>query len=61
MLAVGLCCSMVSYQQAKNIDNICVTFSLQKREAEKPKVEVVQVEEEEVVHDDNEWGEQQMP
>lgn len=33
----------------------CV-FSPQKKEAERPKVEVV-VEEEEVVHEDNEWGE----
>lgn len=32
---------------------------LQKKEAERPKVEVVQEEEEEVVHEDNEWGEQQ--
>lgn len=38
---------------------ICVDFSLQKKEAEQPKVEVVQ-EEEEVVHEDNEWGEQQI-
>lgn len=31
-------------------------FVVQKREAERPKVEVVQVEEE-VVHEDNDWGE----
>lgn len=35
---------------------IYVIFPLQKREAERPKVEVVQ-EEEEVVHEENEWGE----
>lgn len=35
---------------------IYVIFSFQKREAERPKVEVVQ-EEEEVVHEENEWGE----
>ncbi|CAG04287.1 unnamed protein product, partial [Tetraodon nigroviridis] len=34
---------------------ICVILPLQKREAERPKVEVVQ-EEEEVVHEENEWG-----
>lgn len=61
MFAVGLRSSMVRYQQAKKIYSICVTFSLQKREAEQPRVEVVQDEEEEVVHEDNEWGEQQMP
>lgn len=33
---------------------------LQKKEAERPKVEVVQ-EVEEVVHEDNEWGEQRTP
>lgn len=38
-------------------NRVCVNFSLQKKEAERPKVEVVQ-EEEEVVHEDNEWGEQ---
>lgn len=38
--------------------SICVNFVLQKKEAERPKVEVVQ-EEEEVVHEDNEWGERQ--
>lgn len=31
--------------------------SLQRKEAERPKVEAVQEEEEEVVHEDNEWGE----
>lgn len=35
----------------------CICFFLQKKEAEKPKVEVVQEEEEEVVHEDNDWGE----
>lgn len=35
---------------------VYVIISLQKREAEHPKVEVVQVEEE-VVHEENEWGE----
>ncbi len=35
-----------------------MNFSFQKKEAERPKVEVVE-EEEEVVHEDNEWGEQQ--
>lgn len=35
---------------------IFAILSLQKREAEHPKVEVVQ-EEEEVVHEENEWGE----
>lgn len=34
------------------------SFNLQKKEAERPKVEVVQ-EEEEVVHEENEWGESQ--
>lgn len=33
-----------------------VCLGVQKREAERPKVEVVQVEEE-VVHEDNDWGE----
>lgn len=36
---------------------MCFFFLLQKKEAERPKVEVVEVEEE-VVHEDNEWGEQ---
>lgn len=36
-----------------------VWLFLQRKEAEQPKVEVVQ-EEEEVVHEDNEWGEQQI-
>lgn len=36
-----------------------IYFAVQKKEAERPKVEVVQ-EEEEVVHEDNEWGERQM-
>lgn len=35
-----------------------IYFAVQKKEAERPKVEVVQ-EEEEVVHEDNEWGERQ--
>lgn len=33
-----------------------ICLGVQKREAERPKVEVVQVEEE-VVHEDNDWGE----
>lgn len=33
-----------------------IRLGVQKREAERPKVEVVQVEEE-VVHEDNDWGE----
>lgn len=37
--------------------NLTHLFSVQRTEAERPKVEVVQ-EEEEVVHEDNEWGEQ---
>lgn len=37
--------------------NLTHWFSVQRTEAERPKVEVVQ-EEEEVVHEDNEWGEQ---
>lgn len=36
-----------------------IRFAVQKKEAECPKVEVVQ-EEEEVVHEDNEWGELQI-
>lgn len=36
--------------------SVFLIFSVQKKEAEHPKVEVVQ-EEEEVVHEDNEWGE----
>lgn len=36
-----------------------IHFAVQKKEAECPKVEVVQ-EEEEVVHEDNEWGERQI-
>lgn len=36
-----------------------IYFSVQKKEAERPKVEVVQ-EEEEVVHEENEWGERQI-
>lgn len=34
--------------------------SLQKKEAERPKVEVVEEEEEEVVHEDNDWGEEEL-
>ncbi len=50
---------MVLYQLGKLTVSICVNFVLQKKEAERPKVEVVQ-EEEEVVHEDNEWGERQL-
>lgn len=38
---------------------LCESFPFQKKEAERPKVEVVEEEEEAVVHEDNEWGEQQ--
>lgn len=38
--------------------NLTHWFSVQRKEAERPKVEVVQEEEEVVVHEDNEWGEQ---
>lgn len=34
--------------------------SLQKKEAERPKVEVVEEEEEVVVHEDNDWGEEEL-
>lgn len=39
-----------------NTATLMVPPPLQKKEAEQPKVEVVEVEEE-VVHEDNEWGE----
>lgn len=32
-------------------------FFIQKKEAERPKPDVVEEEEEEVVHEENEWGE----
>lgn len=47
----------VLYQLAQLTVSICMNISLQKKEAERPKVEVVQEEEEEIVHEDNEWGE----
>lgn len=49
---------MLLYQLGKLTVSICVNLSLQKKEAERPKVEVVQEEEEVVIHEDNEWGEQ---
>lgn len=39
-----------------NTTTLIIFSPLQKKEAERPKVEVVEVEEE-VVHEDNEWGE----
>lgn len=38
----------------------CVVFCLQMKEAERPKVEAVQQEEEEIIHEDNEWGQQKL-
>lgn len=35
-------------------------FCVQKKEAERPKVEAVQEEVEEIVHEDNDWGQQKL-
>lgn len=57
----GRCaCDGCLTQNSSSSVPVWLVVSLQKKEAERPKVEVVEEEEEVVVHEDNDWGEEEL-